>query len=601
MDTLHPNPYGASDVRGILAMYRATPEVQMNTQHSPGQAEDQTTSTSAAPPSPPVVAGDQPASEVGLEPPVGGTPSSAELDVSGPSPAVKGTADGHQRETNSDSGANGRPDPRSWPRELHERWGAPENLLGVRILHDFDWDAPRKGLGGGVLQQKSQFKNHKAVKQIIERETIPGFATVLVLTDDSAVDHPYPVRDVENSILYWVLNIDVVVAAKVTTADALGGVMAPDLSMFKAWEDAKTLANEGYSIDDLKKYASRSPAILLDILKLLSEVAKDDVDALSVLDASKLSSGLESVAAIFKRIAGVQRLAEVKLPAELLAAVVNRREAAEAAFKSHPDLCAELVRHKFTKSDLQAVGYRKEQLIRFESMLTDDTYFEGERKTREDAGKASGTEETWQAFFEENPWIFGYGLQFVALGKVFPTLEAILNGGSADEAGKRPDGILKTLGECQSLCLVEIKTHREREGRLLTTSTSKIGGQEKPLEYRAEVFVPAQRLMEAVAQVQSTVEACVIKYAKDGLRMKGEDGAPTGEVIFSYRPRSVLVIGCLDEFKNEKGHIKQPMFRSFELFRRSLEYPEIITFDELLHRAKFIVARSDVMADSGEE
>jgi hypothetical protein len=34
-------------------------------------------------------------------------------------------------------------------------------------------------------------------------------------------------------------------------------------------------------------------------------------------------------------------------------------------------------------------------------------------------------------------------------------------------------------------------------------------------------------------------------------------------------------------------------FRSFELFRRNIWRPEIVTFDELFQRAKFIVDHSE--------
>ena len=35
------------------------------------------------------------------------------------------------------------------------------------------------------------------------------------------------------------------------------------------------------------------------------------------------------------------------------------------------------------------------------------------------------------------------------------------------------------------------------------------------------------------------------------------------------------------------------MIRSFELFRRSINNPEIITFDELLERTRFIVGNTN--------
>ena len=52
-------------------------------------------------------------------------------------------------------------------------------------------------------------------------------------------------------------------------------------------------------------------------------------------------------------------------------------------------------------------------------------------------------------------------------------------------------------------------------------------------------------------------------------------------------PKSFLVVGSLKEFTAAKG-VNEARHRSFELFRPNLN-PEIITFDELYERARFIV------------
>jgi hypothetical protein len=61
--------------------------------------------------------------------------------------------------------------------------------------------------------------------------------------------------------------------------------------------------------------------------------------------------------------------------------------------------------------------------------------------------------------------------------------------------------------------------------------------------------------------------------------------------VFSYRPKSYLIIGNLSEFKTDLG-INQEKYSSFELLRKNMISPEIITFDELYERAKFIVFHS---------
>ncbi len=47
-------------------------------------------------------------------------------------------------------------------------------------------------------------------------------------------------------------------------------------------------------------------------------------------------------------------------------------------------------------------------------------------------------------------------------------------------------------------------------------------------------------------------------------------------------PQGILVVGNTSELDNEDK------IRSFELYRRNLRNPEIITYDELFARAKFV-------------
>ena len=79
---------------------------------------------------------------------------------------------------------------------------------------------------------------------------------------------------------------------------------------------------------------------------------------------------------------------------------------------------------------------------------------------------------------------------------------------------------------------------------------------------------------------------------KSRFDMLTREGDPTGETAFLYQPKSFVVIGSLSEFVTERG-INESRFGSFQLFRRNLINPEIITFDELFERAKHIVRNSE--------
>ena len=109
--------------------------------------------------------------------------------------------------------------------------------------------------------------------------------------------------------------------------------------------------------------------------------------------------------------------------------------------------------------------------------------------------------------------------------------------------------------------------------------------------YRSGCWAPSRELAGAVSQVQGTVSSAV-----DNLRSKvileDKEGNPTGEEVFNYQPKSYLVIGNLGEFEGEHG-INIDKYRSFELYRKNTINPEIITFDELYERAKYIVHQNE--------
>ena len=161
-------------------------------------------------------------------------------------------------------------------------------------------------------------------------------------------------------------------------------------------------------------------------------------------------------------------------------------------------------------------------------------------------------------------------------------LEQTVRGFSVSGAGKRVDALMKTRAEVSSLCFVEIKRH----------DTSLLASK----QYRPGVWSASQELVGGIGQVQETVRAA-IRTLSAPFRPADERGNPTGEEIYGFEPRSYLVIGSLSEFASEHG-VNEEKFRSFETFRRNISRPEIITFDELLHRARFIVGNEAIEAKS---
>lgn len=259
----------------------------------------------------------------------------------------------------------------------------------------------------------------------------------------------------------------------------------------------------------------------------------------------------------------------MKITDEDLRRVVLSNFQAQTIFHDNQELFAEVLRSAITKEDVVAVGYRKRQLQVFQRLLEEPDYFE-EVKTR----KQCTSEAVWQRFFEKNPWIFGYGLSYIQLSALDDKkLEQVVHGHTVSEHGKRVDALLRTRGVISSLCFVEIKTHKTE---LL---------QNQP--YRSGCWAPSSELSGGVSQVQGTV-ALATDTIRTKLSLTDGVGNPTGEEAYNYSPKSFLVIGSLQEFVSDHG-VNQERYRSFELFRRNTASPEIITFDELFERARFIV------------
>ncbi len=87
----------------------------------------------------------------------------------------------------------------------------------------------------------------------------------------------------------------------------------------------------------------------------------------------------------------------------------------------NPELIKTLVEENVLDSDIVAIAYRKKQLDVFKTLLSGNTS-EGE----------------WQNFFEDNPWIFGYGLNYVFLTNLDgEKLSQAIKGHTLGQHGKR--------------------------------------------------------------------------------------------------------------------------------------------------------------------
>lgn len=263
----------------------------------------------------------------------------------------------------------------------------------------------------------------------------------------------------------------------------------------------------------------------------------------------------------------------IKLDDAFVESLTLTRDQALQLLGDNPELADELVRHQLSAQDVAELGHRRDQLREFERLLQDERYFEENRSI---LGENKRAEDVWQSFFEKNTWIFGYGLSYYLNTPIDGRgLEQVVKGYDIHSGGKRVDALLKTQGVISALSFGEIKTHK----------TALLKPVSRP--YRGGSWQVSDELTGGLAQVQRTVQIS-LENIQTRLRSNNADGSPTGETAYLYQPRAFLVVGSLAEFETDNG-INEEKYSSFELFRRNVITPEIITFDELYERARYIV------------
>jgi hypothetical protein len=246
------------------------------------------------------------------------------------------------------------------------------------------------------------------------------------------------------------------------------------------------------------------------------------------------------------------------IDATTLGALAKDKTALAELYKLNPDVIRSLIASDSSAEDLLGLAYRREQLDIFREMLSEEDSYD---------------ELAWQRFFEANPWLLGVSLTAQVLASWDSSrLEQVVVGHSVSGSGKRNDALMRTAGVVQSFVLVEIKKP--------TTDLL------EPRPYRAGCWAPSRELAGGVTQIQQTSHLA----AQDiGTKLESQDpeGYPTGDYTYMLQPKSFLVAGNLKSLQNDQGRVHDDKFRSFEIFRRNLVEPTILTFDEVLARAEW--------------
>lgn len=187
-------------------------------------------------------------------------------------------------------------------------------------------------------------------------------------------------------------------------------------------------------------------------------------------------------------------------------------------------------------------------------------------------GGGAWTEREWQDFFEREPWVFGYGLDYRVM-RTFDR-EMTVSGGGTDNRGKPVVDFLMTFTDYT--VLVEIKRpdtpiFRARQGGA--------GGRAGTWAFSAEFTGAVSQILEQKAEW--------LAFAGSGEHFT-RDGTHRLEAR-TRNAKTILVIGSRVEFeKAGNPRAAQVLRDTFELFRRETRSIDIVTFDELLERARFI-------------
>jgi hypothetical protein len=215
-----------------------------------------------------------------------------------------------------------------------------------------------------------------------------------------------------------------------------------------------------------------------------------------------------------------------------------------------PDLATRL-------ASLQLQNNRALALSQFEEMLNDE----------------NSSESDWQNFFQENTWIFGYGLRY----QILKVIQFQPNYGGTivtGRGGQRGDFLTATEAETKFTCLVEIK---KSSTPLLQAS-----------EYRNGAWGISNELSGAITQIQTN---CA-KWEIEGSRVD-QNRDQMGDIA-TISPKGIVVIGNTAQLENRDKR------NSFERYRSEIRNPEIITYDELFERANFIVGAIE-QEDEGDD
>lgn len=224
----------------------------------------------------------------------------------------------------------------------------------------------------------------------------------------------------------------------------------------------------------------------------------------------------------------------------------------------------EFLNNAVTSEDVINLGYRRSQLEEFRKLLEEPDYVATYKAWNEIT--AQGEEAAWQFFFQKNEWILGYGLNYQYLNLV--TAQPNYGGAAVVGGGtQRGDYLMSSAAIVKFTVLVEIKTPNTP---ILSTVPNRNGS-----------FKISTDLAAGISQVQVNCQ----QWHRQSGTQENVDALETDDV-YTREPKGILIIGSTTQLEGDDARDKRNTYASFI---RNMHNPEVVTFDELYERAKFMV------------
>ncbi len=233
--------------------------------------------------------------------------------------------------------------------------------------------------------------------------------------------------------------------------------------------------------------------------------------------------------------------------------------------KGGEDLIVTLINEGMISSkDIVNTAFRKRGLEIFKKMLDDSDAWKA--YARENDLSELSEEKVWQYFFKKNEWIFGYGLDYRYQEILQP--EVSLSDSDLDGSETRYGDFL--IGDNNFTSFIELK---KPSTPLFSSSKNRSGSWRLSTDF-----------IDSVSQILEQKATGEIKLSE----LQYIKGEPMQQK--AYDSNVILIVGSWSEVDGISTKERDIKKKTFELFRRNNRNIEILTYDELYERAKFITA-----------